>query len=127
MADDERPNRLEVARRHLQRVLAAWDEPTDWDDLSLYGFYCLEAAIMAASDFLGWDTKAQHTDKARAARRLHDERGLPDVEDLLGEMNQARKATAYGDMEIPELHAEDVASEIEAFVEAVAHLIEARE
>ncbi len=41
--------KLELARRHLKRVLAAWDDPTDWDDLSLYGFFCLEAAIEAAA------------------------------------------------------------------------------
>jgi len=40
MSDAE--GKLKLARRHLERVLAAWDTPTDWDDLSLYGFYCLE-------------------------------------------------------------------------------------
>ena len=37
--------KVALARKHLDRVLDAWDEPTDWDDLSLYGFYCLEAAV----------------------------------------------------------------------------------
>ena len=41
--------KLELAERHLQKVLAAWDDPTDWDDLSLYGFYCLEAAVESAA------------------------------------------------------------------------------
>jgi hypothetical protein len=48
--------KLELAGRHLERVLAAWDEPTDWDDLSLYGFYCLEAAVEAAAIHLGLST-----------------------------------------------------------------------
>jgi hypothetical protein len=29
-------DKLILARRHLDRVQAAWDVPTDWDDLSLY-------------------------------------------------------------------------------------------
>jgi len=41
--------KLALARHHLKRVLSAWDDPTDWDDLSLYGFYCLEAAVEAAA------------------------------------------------------------------------------
>jgi hypothetical protein len=27
--------KLKLAKRHLERVLVAWDEPTDWDDVSL--------------------------------------------------------------------------------------------
>ena len=27
--------KLELAKRHLDRVQAAWTDPTDWDDLSL--------------------------------------------------------------------------------------------
>ena len=27
-------DKMELARRHLQRVQAAWDDPTDWADLS---------------------------------------------------------------------------------------------
>ena len=40
----EAHEKLELARRHLGRVQAAWDPP-DWADLSLYGFYALEAAV----------------------------------------------------------------------------------
>ena len=67
-------DKLKLAKRHLERVQAAWDTPTDWDDLSLYGFYCLEAAV-------------------------------------------------YGDVPAPDMHAEDVASEIELYVDAVAELL----
>ncbi|MGO9176982.1 MAG: hypothetical protein ACLQED_12715 [Desulfobaccales bacterium] len=45
------------ARNHLGRVQDAWDEPTDWTDLSIYGFLCLEAAIMAAAKSLGYKVK----------------------------------------------------------------------
>ena len=41
--------KLKLAKRHLERVLAAWEMPTGWDDLSLYGFYCLKAVVEAAA------------------------------------------------------------------------------
>lgn len=71
-------NKLRLAQRHLGKVQAAWSEPTDWDDLSLYGFYC--------------------------------------ITDLLRDLNDARKATAYGDVALPELDAEDIAVDIERYV-----------
>jgi hypothetical protein len=42
-------------------------------------------------------------------------------------LNEARKAAAYGDTERPDLDAEDIASEIEAYVEAVGSLVESDE
>src|SRR2546423_3585883 len=95
--------KLELAGRHLDRVLAAWDEPTDWDDLSLYGFYCLEAAVEAAASHLGLSTSRRHWEKVDAARELHQNHALPDVEQLLRDLNDARKAAAYGDVEPPAL------------------------
>jgi hypothetical protein len=40
------------------------------------------------------------------------------------EMNAARKAAAYGDLELPELDPEDVAIEIEAYVDAVEAFVD---
>jgi hypothetical protein len=115
---------LKVADRHLEdHVRLAWDDPTDWDDLALYGFYCLEAAIMAASTHLGWTTRGQHPDKARAAERLATERGLPDIQQLLTELNDGRKAVAYGDLDMPELNPAEVITQIEGYIAAVAVLI----
>ncbi|MCY3821609.1 MAG: hypothetical protein OXH52_20020 [Gammaproteobacteria bacterium] len=45
------------------------------------------------------------------------EHGLPDVSDLLRDLNDARKSVAYGDIELPELDPEDTAMEIETFIE----------
>jgi hypothetical protein len=115
--------KLTLARRHLDRVQSAWDEP-DWDDLSLYGFYCLEAAVEAAALHFGFRTSTKHWEKVDVALRLHKTKGLPDITDLLGKLNDARKAAAYGDIELPELDAEDTAAEIEEYVEAVAALLE---
>ena len=117
-------DKLALARRHLGRVLGAWDTPTDWDDLSLYGFYCLEAAVEAAAVHVGMRTSKRHWEKADVARELHRQYGLPDVERLLRDLNDARKSAAYGDVPAPDLSAEDVASEIEGYVDAVAELVE---
>lgn len=112
-------DKLNLARRHLDRVLAAWDKPTDWDDLSLYGFYCLEAAVQAAALHFRLGISKKHWEKVDTATELHKKHGLPDVTDLLSDLNNARKAVAYGDIPAPELDAEEVASKIEEYVDAV--------
>lgn len=114
--------KLELAKRHLKRVLAAWHTP-DWDDLSLYGFYCVEAAVDAAALHTGMRTSKKHWEKVDLAKDLHKKHGLPDIGGLLGDLNDARKAAAYGDTDSPELEAEDVAIQIENYVEAVTNLL----
>lgn len=109
---------LELAKKHLLRVQEAWDPPK-WDDLSLYGFYCLENAVTAAATHAKITLKKTHTAKVDAARRLTAQHGLPDVEDLLKDLNEARKSEVYGDTVAPELDAEDVATQIDRYVEAV--------
>ena len=113
---------LEVARRHLEKVDDAWWEP-DWADLALYGFYCLEACVVAAALHLGLSpTKRTHPAKVEQARRLTAAHGLPDINDLLVELNDRRKFEAYGDIELREdedRDAEDVAAEVRAYFEAV--------
>ena len=122
----EAEEKLKLAQRHLDRVLGAWDTPTDWDDLSLYGFYCLEAAVEAAARHVGMKTSKKHWEKADVAGELHTNYGLPDVEQLLHDLNDARKSAAYGDVPAPNLNAEAVASEIERYVDAVTSLVERR-
>ena len=116
-------NKLKLARRHLERVQGAWGEPTDWDDLSLYGFYCLEAAVEAASLHAGLRTSRKHWEKVDLAEELHRKHDLPDVTNLLRDLNDARKATAYGDVALPDLDAEELAAELERCVAAVAGLL----
>ena len=96
-------DKLNLARRHLERVLVAWDTPTDWDNLSVYGFYCLEAAVEAAGMHVGLSASRKHWEKAETAGELHKKHGLPDVEQLLHDLNDARKAAAYGDVTAPDL------------------------
>jgi hypothetical protein len=114
---------LEIALDHLKRVKGAWSTPTDRADLSLYGFYCLEAAIMAAAAYVRVEVKHTHPAKADAARWLNRDYGLPDISETLSKLNTARKGVAYGDVAIPNFDPQQVASDVEAYVEAVANLI----
>jgi hypothetical protein len=113
---------LERARKQLQRVQAAWDPP-EWSDLSLDGFYCLENAVMAAALHTGIDPQRSHPSKANAAAQLVVSAGLPDVSNLLRQLNDARKAEVYGDVERPALDPEDLVREIEEYVLAVEALL----
>lgn len=115
--------KLELAQHHLERVQFAWDEPTDWADLSLYGFYALEAAVDAACFHLGIAVAKTHPSRADTATRMATQHRLPDVSDLLRELNDARKSVAYGDIELPELDPEETAIEIETFIDAVGEMI----
>ena len=114
---------LKLAKEQLARVLAAWPDPTDWSDLTIYGFYCLENAVVAAATHAGRSVPPIHNAKANVSAKLAKSHGLPDVSALLLTLNAARKATSYGDMVLPTLNAEGLARDIEAYVEAVERLI----
>lgn len=116
-------DKLALAQKHLYKAQLAWDPP-DWLELSLFGFYALEAAVDAAAIYYGIETKKNHPSRIDAARTLRDDFGMPDVELLLRDLNETRKSEAYGEVAAPDLDAEEVVSEIETFVEAVAQLVE---
>lgn len=114
---------LELAKSHLDRVfVAAWD-PVDWADIGNYGLYALEAAVMAGAKAVEIEIKPAHWAKSDAAVQLAEDHGLPDVSELMGELNDTRKAANYGDVARPDLDAEDVAAEIEAYVLAVEAIV----
>ncbi len=115
---------LSYAKQHLDRVLVAWDDPVDWGDLTIYGFYCLEAAIVAAALYAGLSFSRSHSGKAQVAKELSQSHDLPDVSGFLWVLNAARKAAAYGDVELPDLDAEDVARRIEDYPDAVSAKLE---
>ena len=112
--------KLVLARRHLAKTLS---DPSDLDDLSIYGLYCLEAAVEAAALHVKLKVTKQHWEKVKVAYELHTQHGLPDVSDLLVDLNDSRKAVAYGDVEAPDLENEDVVGQIERYVEAVEELV----
>lgn len=124
MATDEALRYLRLAEGHLERVQNAWDEPTDWDDLTIYGLYCVEAAVMGAAQHAGLSITRSHRGKMELAKVLSTTHGLPDIADLMPDLNSARKAAAYGDTVAPELDPEDVAARIEEYVDAVRLFIQ---
>ena len=123
MADLSAEQHLQVAESHLREVREAWSEPTDWNDLGLYGFYCLEAAISAAAQHAGQRLQRNHPAKARMAEMLTSQNGLPDATHLLRNLDSARKAVAYGDTEFPEMEAKDIAVQIEEYVASVREFL----
>lgn len=83
---------------------------------------------MAAAKALKIATKPSHPSKADTAVELAEEHGLPDVSSLMGELNDTRKASNYGDVPRPEhLDAEDIAVEIEDYVSAVEAIVKSAE
>lgn len=116
----------ELARSHLERVQdSLWADPVDWADLSMYGFYCLEACVVAAALHLGQERPGGHREKADTAEVLAEEHDLPDIDGLLRDLNDMRKHEAYGDVDPPDgLSAEEVAAEVEEYVESVGALLQ---
>ena len=114
---------LEIAHRHLQKVETAWWDPVDWADLAMYGFYCLEACVVAMALHLGQPRPGRtHPAKVALARSFTASHGLPDIEQLLIALNDRRKFEAYGDIELAEdedLDAQDVADEVRSYFEAI--------
>jgi hypothetical protein len=119
-ASDDPQHFLKVAENHVERVGAAWDPP-DWSDLGTYGLYCLEALIRAAALKAGDIPARTHWDKVKQAKTLTIRFKLPDIAELLQNLNDIRKAYAYGDSDVDETEydAEDMADEIEDYFRKV--------
>jgi len=116
---------LNLAKKHLDRVQSSWDPP-DWLDLSAYSLYAIEAAIDAAAQTASIPLKRTHWDKADVAVLLAREHGLPDVSGMMRDLNEVRKSEAYGDIATPpKLDAEEVASDVEAYIDAVTEFVAA--
>lgn len=115
---------FQLALDHLERVNASWDDPTDWPVLATFGFYCLAACVVAAGLHLGRQRLRNHPGKVEESRYLAVEHGLPDVGDLLIDLNNMRKHEAYGDTDPPDdLDPQGVATEIEEYVDSVRRLL----
>jgi hypothetical protein len=114
---------LALVKKHLARAQASWDPP-EWLDLAAYGLYALEAAAVAAALHRGYPMKRTHWSKADAVRDLAAKEGLPDVSGLMRDLNEVRKAEAYGDIASPpSLVPQDVVREVERYVAAVDALL----
>lgn len=77
----------------------------------------------AACLHLGRTVAKTHPARQEAAQWLHDAHGLDDVSELLHDLNETRKSESYGDVEAPELDAEETVTEIETFVAAAEALL----
>ena len=115
-------DKLAIAQSHLRRVQDAWDDPTDWDDLCLYGFYALEAAVDCARLHFEEPTRRTHSSRVDAARELR-QYGLEDVSALLRDLNEGRKSVAYGDADLPDISPHELAAKLEEFIDSVADLL----
>jgi len=111
---------LERAKRQYNKAQDRSDDP---DQVFVWCFYALENAVVAAAMYADEEFQKNHWTKAHAARRLSREQGLTDVLGLLTDLNDARKGTAYGDVEEPEIEPEDVLTEVGSYIEEVEKLL----
>jgi hypothetical protein len=66
-----------------------------------------------------------HWGKADQATNLHKKHGLPNISDLLQDLNIIRKAMAYGDEEFDEsdYDADDIAEKVQEYHDKVAAFV----
>jgi hypothetical protein len=111
---------LKLARDHLAR---AEEDPGDAKNVFVWSFWGLENAIKAAASHVGIEFVKQHWSAGKAARKLAKDHGLPDVEDLLADLNDGRKSAAYGDTDEPDMEPDEVIKQFKDYVERVAAFI----
>ena len=119
---DNFPHFLKLADTHLQRVQSAsWESP-EWIDIGTFGLYCLEALVKAVALKIDETTTPNHWEKVKQAKRYSDEYKLPDIADLMTDLNAIRKAHAYGDSYIDEsrFNAQDIADKIQNYFDRVS-------
>ena len=116
---------LRLAQKQLEKVQVAWLDPVDWSDLSIYGFLALENSVVAAAQHFGIPVQKSHPSKNKAADSLHQQHGLPDVSPLMLQLWDMRQSESYADVTPPgNLNPEQVAIDVEDYVEAVRDAIE---
>lgn len=109
----------ELAREHLDRGLNGVASG-DAAEAVAWLFLSLEAAIVSLADLHGLDTQKQHWKKAEVAAELHRQGTLPtDYSELLGLLNEARKAATYegDDPDLEGRSLEEIAADVETAVE----------
>ena len=115
---------FERAQRHLKRASENSDDP---DEVFIWGFYALENAVVAAAIQAGAPFAKNHRSKATAARGVANKCNLPDVSNLLGDLNEARKGSAYGDVDAPEIDPKEVLAQVGRYVKEVEELLQKNE
>ena len=119
----EARDKTAVARVQLERVQnSAYEEWYDAQNAVMWAFYAYENCVVALAELHGRRWTRNHYKKAELARRLHAD-GLisRDIGDELEKLNALRKGVAYDlpDPELNELDIEDLAYELEAFIDEI--------
>ena len=92
-------DRIELAKRELGKAQVAAIDPVDWLDIAVFSL------------------KRSHDSKVEISEVLRDRLGLPDVADLLRDLNELRKSESYGEVKPPQSRsAEDIVTEVEEYV-----------
>lgn len=110
---------VKLAEAHLARAKDNEDE----EEQVLWAFYALENAVTAAASHCRIEYTNAHWSKQAAAKRLSKDHGLPNVASLIGDLNDARKSTAYGDVDDPGLDSADVLAQVEEYIKEVKKLL----
>lgn len=101
-------------------------DPPDHVEAVTFAFYAYENAIVAVAEAKGIKWTKNHAEKARLAGRLFSDGILStDVEDRLIALNTLRKDVAYGEPgpELQEMDLEELAVELEQFLEEVEEIV----
>lgn len=128
MGEKEAQGYLQLARQHLERVQAVWDsdEPEDKAETVVWAFYAYENAVVAVLEKLGMRWQKTHRSKEKLAAQLHRQGILSvNVGPEIARLNEARKDVQYGELsgESGDIDLEDLASDLEAFVDEVDSVI----
>ncbi len=120
MASTSSTAKLNLAKQQFAR---ADSNTADEENVFIWSFWGLENAIMAAADHAAIEATKQHWAKGEAARKLARNHGLPDVCDLLRDLNDARKSVAYDDTEAPDLDPLEVLASFKDYLERVTEFL----
>ena len=126
MGHQEAQDALNRARKQWDRVSnAAWP-PEDYEEAVTWAFYAYENCVVAAAEAQGIPWRKMHPNKVAVARQLYANGQVGrDIGDELERLNELRKDVQYGDpgSELLEVDLEDLASELETFIDEVAALL----
>lgn len=117
---------LKRAKSQLERVQTASWSPEDPIEAVTFAFYAYENAVVAVAEAKGAKWTKNHYEKARLAGRFVKQGILStNVEERLLELNRLRKDVAYGEpgQELEQLDLEDLATELEEFIDEVEKVV----
>ena len=130
MGTGEARKALKRAQAQLERVQVASFDPPDHVEAVTFAFYAYENAVVAVAEAKNIAWSKNHYEKAKLARALFDRKILAtDVEDTLLRLNDLRKDVAYEEpgADLQEVDLEDLATDLERFIDEVAAIVEQAE